>query len=279
MARAFLHYEHGKAHQLNAMQALAAGLDHHGIEADVSPGWDVTPGTQFMAAWGDLAPAEYRALPRLILEAGYINGTGDDYTANRLRFIRTAWNAVGMAADGVKAETPKPDRWAALGITLQPWKKTRFLEAGYKPSADQYALLLEQHPGDAAAPMVADFREQVELAADVRGWPLRVRHHPLYKQNERTLAEDLAGADLAITWASTAAIEAVIDGVPTYAFNKNAITAPVTRPSFLFAPYYGARLPWASALAYRQWTLAELADGTAWWHIRHHNRKRHNEPE
>jgi hypothetical protein len=273
MGRAFLHYEQGKAHQLAAMQALAGGLDHHGIKAVVSSGWDIPPGAQLVATWGDRTPREYRDRQRLILEAGYINGSGADYNANRLRFIRTSWNAQGMAGDWHEPEKPAPGRWAALNIALKPWRKTNLFDAGYVPDPNKYVLLLEQHPGDAAAPAVEDFRKQVEIACEARGWPLHIRHHPSYQGNSHTLAVDLAGAALAVTWSSTAAIEAVIEGVPTYAFNRNAITAPVTRPSFLYKPYYGDRLAWARSLAFRQWTLAELANGSAWWHIRHHNRK------
>ena len=244
-------------HQRVAMRALASGMAQHGIETRLKPA-PAYPRTtdDFVVTWGDKILAQVSGVPHLILECGYINGTGRSYTENRLRFISASWNQRHGLSAWTWGQNINGERWQALGIELQPWKQ-----------AGEYVLLLEQHCGDLAAPDVDEFRQEINRECARREWPLSVRPHPSYHHNERTLAEDLADASLAITWCSTAAVEAVIAGVPTYTLGPGSIAAPVTSHSLSDAPYLGDRIAWANRLAYRQWAMAELADGSAWPHI------------
>ena len=244
-------------HQRDAMRALASGMRRCGIETRIKPA-PAYPhfDDDFLVTWGDKIETQASGVPRLILEAGYINGSGGSYNENRQRFISTSWNHRHGLSDWAWPNGVNGERWDALGIKLQPWKQD-----------GEYVLLLEQTEGDTAAPDVEQFRRQIAQECTRRKWRWAVRRHPCHYPNQRTLAEDLAGARLAITWCSTAAVEAVIAGVPTYALGPGSIAAPVTMRSLSDAPYMGDRTTWANRLAYRQWALAELADGSAWPHI------------
>jgi len=247
------HYEH----QRDAMLALRLGMARHGIDARVKPSpCSPRPDDDFFVSWGDKNVAQANGVPHLILECGYINGSGENYTENRMRFISTSWNRRHGLSDWDWSQEASVERWDALGIEIQPWYPD-----------GEYVLLLEQHLGDKAAPDVGKFRRQVKDECAQRKWPCRVRPHPSYYRNEHTLAEDLSDALFAITWCSTAAVEAVIAGVPTYTLGPGSIASPVTRQSLSDDPYVGDRTEWANRLAYRQWTVAELADGSAWPHI------------
>ncbi len=158
--RALLISEQGTGfeHQRDAMRSLAAGMTKHGIEARVrsapaSPHAD----DNFFVSWGDPRPAQTHGVPHLILEAGYINGDGDSYNANRLRFISTSWNRRHGLSDWIWPDEPDGERWDALGIELRPWKQD-----------GKYVLLLEQHYGDRAAPHVDEFRRDIVAECERR---------------------------------------------------------------------------------------------------------------
>lgn len=231
------------------MEALAAGMAAYGDVGECSAGYAPA---DFVAVWGRRPrPPEYRH--RLYLEAGYINGTGPDYVRNRLRFISAEWDGLGNGAASVGL--CPPDRWEALGLELSPWRRTLRL----RPRL----LVLEQNPGDTTANPEA-------LDAAISGrYEVRRRPHPTVG-GCRPLAEDLAWADCAITWCSTAAVEAVIAGVPTVTLSPEAVARPVCAASLSdLARVPGIdRLPWAHSLAYRQWTFEELASGEAWRRLR-----------
>lgn len=260
--RAYLVYNPAHDHQLTAITALARGLVEHGDEVHIATDWaGVSDADEILVSWGDRAPMTDR--PRLMLEAGYINGEGPEYVDRRLRFVSTSWNGLhGYGDDGPNRPS---DRWLALGVELKPWALS-----------GDYILILEQAVGDAAAPP-AGTMDGVIKALETKGRPLRRRPHPLTAP-ARPLAVDLEGAKWAVTWSSTAAVEAVIAGVPTVALDPGAIAWPVCShwigPSWRAKGdrfYLGPREQWAYNLAYRQWTHAELASGQAWEHIRECN--------
>lgn len=245
--RAYLVYELGKKHQAAAMTALARGMAGHGVTPTIATDYAGLESHDVIVCWGDRAPVKDR--PRLMLEAGYINGAGSGYIENRLRFISTSWNGLHGRADNI-TEYP-PDRWEALGIKLEPWR-----------AVGDYVLVLDQCPGDAQAPDMQDWH--AVLRSVKHKWKrYKKRNHPLMG-NTRPLARDLAGAAVCVTWNSTAAVESVIAGIPTVTLDDGAIARPVTSHSIFDPLYIGPREQWAYNLAYRQWSLDELTSGVAW---------------
>lgn len=242
--RAFLYHD-GKSHQKQAISAFADGLKRHGISQSEHDDAD------FVVTWGQSFATEK---PRLSLEAGYINGNSGNYKQDRLRFISAGWNGMHGRADAWPKNCPD-DRWASLGISLDPWK-----ESG------QRILVCDQYPTDSQAPpdrMWQDIRRQVgEIFSDVV-----FRTHPL-AGNVGPLGLALDSCAVCITWSSSAAIEAVIRGVPTIAFDSGSMAWAVTSHSLSDPLFRGERTQWASDLAYRQYTLSEIADGTLWEYMR-----------
>ena len=72
-----------------------------------------------------------------------------------------------------------------------------------------------------------------------------------------------------VTHSSNIAIEAAIAGVPVFVSETSA-AAPVGRTDFSLIenPVYPDRTPWLQHLAYNQYSMAELGDGTAWRMLR-----------
>lgn len=242
------------------MEAFAQGMSALGdvpFMADLRSG--VPDCVDFVATWGD-RPWRSAATdkPRLYLEAGYINGTGPDYVQNRLRFVSAEWNGLGAHGDDV-GDCPD-DRWDALNITCSPWN----------PPGPKL-LVLEQHPSDGAANPGA----LSGVLKDITGFTVKRRPHPLVEPSCK-LDADLRWADCAITWGSTAAVEAIIAGVPTVVMSDRCIASEIMPNSLDGLRDVGgvSRSNWLHRLAYRQWTHAEMASGAAWRHLRERCRVR-----
>jgi hypothetical protein len=244
--KAYLHALPHRQHQVDAMTALWEGLTRHNITVASEP-----EDADFTVWWNDLAPPSVLNRPRLFLEAGYINGSSGDYVPDRLRFISAGWNA--MHNDAKVLPDAPDDRWNALGIEMKPWRVAEPVDS---------ALLLGQVNGDRSAPG-PDTWDTIIVRASERWNNVRVRKHPLVGKEPR-LSEQLAEFDVAVTWASTAAVECVVEGVPTVTLFRNAIAWPVTAHDLSGDIKIPDREQWAYNLAYRQWTHAELSDGSAW---------------
>jgi hypothetical protein len=85
------------------------------------------------------------------------------------------------------------------------------------------------------------------------------------KQSKRPLAADLEGAHALVAHASMAAVEAVILGCPVFV-DKSSAAALVGQTDLaeIERPAYPERQAWLNALAYSQFSEAELVDGTLW---------------
>lgn len=249
--KATLFYKPGQAHQLRAMSCAASGLAEHGISATVSPD-DSYPAADddFVVTWG--YKRQY-GFPQLVLEAGYINGQSGDYVQSRLQFVSTGWNGLHGRADPDPLDCP-PDRAKAFLPTIHSWRK-----------GGDYVLVCDQHPGDACAPPAGWWRE----ARGKFHHDLLYRPHPLLAPDLRPLSEALENAAACLTWSSTAAVESVLAGVPTWALDPGSPAWDVAAHHMEAPPYTGERVTWLSRLAYRQWTHEELESGLYWHHLKH----------
>lgn len=248
-----LYYKPGYQHQLDAMTLLSEGLMRHDLVSNIAPDWNLPADCEFVVCWGDKVPEGIR-VPRLLLEAGYINGQSGHYVQDRLRFVSAGWNGLHGRADPVRFDCP-PDRLRGLHLKVSPWR-----------AKGKYILVCDNHPGDAVSGPAKWWHELESL------YPLpaiRYRPHPLLKPDQEPLHEALAGAALCVTWSSTSAIESVLRGVPTVAMSESSVAWPVTSHALKDDIFVGDREPWLRELSYRQWTPDELADGTAWEYLRH----------
>ncbi len=254
--RAHLHFKQGQQHQRDAMIALAEGMSRHGIKTDVTDSYAVGD-ADLIVWWGDKVPEPLHSRPRLILEAGFINGRSGNYVQDRLAFVSAGWSGLHGRADPGPLDRP-PSRWLALDQALLPWRQD-----------GETILICGQHPGDTAAPTSKHWSVGAAGMGAHAGLPVIYRPHPLLAPDLKPLAQSLDRAAICVTWSSTCAIEAVIMGVPTIALDRGSMAWPVTSHDFADELFLGDRRQWAYNLAYRQWTHEELADGTAWEHMRY----------
>jgi hypothetical protein len=85
------------------------------------------------------------------------------------------------------------------------------------------------------------------------------------------LYDDLKKAHCVITYNSLSAIEAICEGIPTFAFENGSMIWPIRQKDFATIEnlnYNIDRTQWSYDIAYTQWTQREHATGESWAHLK-----------
>jgi hypothetical protein len=143
------------------------------------------------------------------------------------------------------------DRWQALNVPCEPWKK----QGEHIVIASPTRTYAKFH---ACEGWIAD---TIDALARVTDRQLVIRD----KESKRPLQADLRGAHAMVTHASIAAVESVILGCPVFV-HKDSAAAVVgqTDLTMIERPVYPDREKWLWSLAASQWNEQELVDGTLW---------------
>lgn len=124
--------------------------------------------------------------------------------------------------------------------------------------------------------MVTKIRQHTDREVVYRPRPVRaekgVENIPGCTYSTGPLDEALAGAGIAISYGGNFGFDAVCAGVPHFAIG-DSIARPLSetdweRLDVPRIPTEAERLQWCYDVAYCQWTLAELRDGSAWADMR-----------
>ena len=69
-----------------------------------------------------------------------------------------------------------------------------------------------------------------------------------------------------VTYNSNTMIASLTEGVPVFCDPQNSAAAPISETDFskIESPKYGDRVALFSSLAYNNWTIDEMSNGTAW---------------
>jgi hypothetical protein len=239
------------------------GLKRHGWTVEVANQWRPC---DLLVCWGVRRPNDMGAQRRhggdiCILERGYL---GD----------RFQWTSVSFGGGlngrgefrGVRSD---PERFDDHFGSLKRWKRQ-----------EGYALIIGQVPGDMSLEPVRGSLDawcgQVAAALRDKGHDVRFRPHPEAVKRGKggsipgvpTLIGDLqsalAGASLVVTFNSNTAVDSVIAGVPTVAMDRGSMAWPVTTHFFETESQTPDRHVWAAELAWKQFTMAEMASGFCW---------------
>lgn len=150
-------------------------------------------------------------------------------------------------------------RLTAMGVTVKPWKQGKHIVVC--PQSDLFMRLMAGYPGNWTTYACNAISQVTKRHIIVRGW-----------QSDKvalsgSLVDDLSDAWALVTWSSAAAVMALLEGVPVFVGTPDCA-------AFDFAGWglrhiESPRRPhgretWAAVLADNQWTIEELANGTAW---------------
>lgn len=257
-------------YQIAHCEALMEGMRRHGLTPRVAP-FDVAAGSDLAVIWSwkqmnVIADASKRGAHILVLERGFLQPR-EEYCS--------------LAVDGFNGRgkfRPAPDggmRWRRLFPDRErEWRK--------RPNG--YVLIIGQVQGDAAlfGLDVMKWAGQVARELLALGKSVVFRPHPkaqpitnlgahfpgIVKIHTGPLMQALFGAASCVTYNSTTAVEAVLEGVPTVTLDRGSIAWPVAAHDIDNLNYMPERRLWCHDMAWRQWSMKELADGAAWEHVK-----------
>lgn len=219
-----------------------------------------------VAIWGWRKGSQLRADGHrvLVMERAYI---GDRYS-----WVSLGWNGLNNhAAWPAINDFGTNNRFSRhFAQYLRPWKPI---------GSGHYALLMGQVPSDTAVRAIhfPAWAHEITRAANSLGYSVRFRPHPQMPRafvpgartyEGLTLDTELEGASFVITFNSNSGVDAVLAGVPTITMDKGAMAYPVTTHNLREQLVRPNRHEWLSKMAYRQWLPQEIADGSAWEHVR-----------
>lgn len=253
-------------HHANHLGKMADGLRLHGIEVSLFNTYpDLT--ADFAVVWGARVMERIRQQgfnrPVLVMERGYI---GD-----RFEWTSLGWDGLNGRARWNELQDNGERFWSNFGHMVCEWEEH-----------DGYALLIGQVGGDMALNGVhfASWCRRAIDAMAAKGMDVRFRPHPeAVKRGQPlpvasglviggTLADALSWASCVLTWNSNTGVEAVLAGVPTYAIDEGSMAYPVATHDLTADAVMPDREEWFRAMAWRQWRLDEIADGSAWEVVR-----------
>jgi hypothetical protein len=199
----------------------------------------------------------------VVLETGYINrGDGEHH------HYAAGFNGLNGRADFRNKGMPA-DRFEKLGVELMPWNQ------------GEDVILCGQVPWDASVEGSNHVKWLHLIAQEIRRVTKRkivFRPHPLAhvptphgcELSTGPLASDLKRAHCVVTYNSNSGVEAILSGVPAYAFDKGSMIHGICEMELenIEDPAKPDRQQWANELAYAQWTLEEMRTGETWKHLR-----------
>ena len=246
-------------HQNEHAIALMSGLERHGHKSKiVNAPYQADDG--IVACWGwrmgqVLAEAGRRVL---VMERGYI---GD----------RFSWTSLGWDGLNGRAKMPEIDDPTRFNRHFSNLLEDR--KAG-----EDYVLLIGQVPRDAALGGRDLSQWYLDTAGDckrVYGLPTVFRPHPKAPSGSypggllmasEDLVKQMSRAAAVVTYNSNTGVEATLAGLPTIAFDEGSMAWDVTAHE-LGDTYQGDRQSWANRMAWKQWSMDEIANGTALAHV------------
>lgn len=208
----------------------------------------------------------------IYIDKGFTRHTDDKY-GNRLpKYYRTSVDAFQATGYFMKQDRPS-DRWKALILELEPWRKAgdHVIVAG---GSEKYSFWHE-HEGGAtgwAWATIDEVRKYTRRPIIYRPKPSWAEAVPIsgtrFSRPPVGLRQELENCWALITFGSNAAVTAVCLGVPVFVLG-DGIAKPMglSDLSKIEEPYYPPdkeRRKWANCLAYAQFSLDEMRDGIAW---------------
>jgi hypothetical protein len=137
-----------------------------------------------------------------------------------------------------------------MGIDLKPWRKS-----------GSYVLILPQRGmGEDGVRQPEGWLQRTKNKLLEANYDCVVHYHPGQRPHPPI---DFGDAICVVTWASGAAIKALVEGIPAFYELPHWVGATASVRGFnqLDRPFYGDRLPMFRDLAWAMWRAEEIATG------------------
>ena len=184
----------------------------------------------------------------------------------RGEYYAVGWGGQAGNADFNNQNVPI-DRWNKIGKAKE-----------WQPRPDGVVVVMGQLPRDV---QVQDtdhigWCKRTVTRLQAMGEQVIFRPHPMVKEDwcikpshTGSLKDLLRMAKCVVTWNSTSAVDAILEGVPTITMDQSSIAYSITqhRLEDIKRLEYPDRTQWLAGLGYSQWTLDEMRSGEAWRHL------------
>ncbi|MFO7971577.1 MAG: hypothetical protein R6U40_07485 [Desulfobacterales bacterium] len=245
--------------------AFISGLKRHGLTAEWLHQTRYKP-CDLAVIWGVRFPHIIQGQKEcggdyLVIERGYFR--------DRMAYCSLGFNGLNGRAEFLAKDMP-PKRWFHHGVKIEKWK-----------TGGDYILLMGQVEGDQSlnGKNIRHWYERVMTRVkELTDMPVYYRPHPQSRRfvgrlrcagyKTDSLEESLSGAMCAITYNSNSGVDAVLNGVPVIAMDRGSMAWDVAQHEITMDMYLPDRMQWLFDLAYKQWTLEEIANGEAWDHLK-----------
>lgn len=194
------------------------------------------------------------------VDSGYV---GNNVTNTNPRGIKIYHRIVKNDLQHGEIRQRPADRWAALGIKLQPRRRGRriIVAAPDEKPCRFYGIDQQQWIKDTVARIKQLTDRPVEVRERAPKRIDRIATAPLSQE----LANDVHAV---VTFNSVAAVESILAGVPAFVLAPTHVAAPVANTSLdtIENPVWANRDQldaWCHSMAYGQYHVKELRDGTA----------------
>lgn len=278
-----LYVSSGKEREEEIAKAVREGFIHYGDQVVVSPTAEfsgIDPEADVGMAFG--VKGKSKAIMDAYVGAGR-HGILLDKALVRLprsshRYFRVCIDAATPNRYLMREKRPS-SRWELLNVQLKPKRKPWGGEIVLALSSQKYCDYHGLGSANAYAErLVRECREWSFFGQQIvyRPKPSWMNYRPIagtrLSRPPETMGDLLETAHVIVTHGSSAAIDAVVSGVPAIALGESAASfvagshiREVVSPPF---PSDKKRQQWAFNLAWCQWTLKELASGEAWHFLR-----------
>lgn len=215
---------------------------------------------------------------------------------------RYGWNHYGWTSGNFNNKNVDDSRWKNFekktNTTIQPWN-----------SPGDNIIIIGQKEGDSAlnslytkfgynnffdwvSDVISEIRNYSDRKIIIRPHPKNVarsirrsKHIPNNFKNVEvsnytptgtysggeSLDAELANAYCVITFSSNAGVDAVVKGIPVYAFDKDSMVYPLNQGNLSSIENLNYNIPindWQNKIAYTFWNTEELESGETWAHLK-----------
>jgi hypothetical protein len=208
----------------------------------------------------------------LYFDKGYSRDKGE---GGHTLYSRISVNAADPLAY-MMLKKRKPDRWTKLGLRMLERKPAPGGHVLVCCSSDKYCGFHDLGSAhEHAQKLVSHLRKITERHLVYRPKPSQKGVRPVggaSLSHKQSIGEALRGAHCVVTHGTTAAMDAILAGIPAVVLG-GSIARPIAETDIEkvddpFWPSIDKRLAWAAAMAYCQWTADELRSGEAWTHLK-----------
>lgn len=169
----------------------------------------------------------------------------------------------------------RSDRFREMGVNIEPWRRSdhghrHIVLAGM---GDKAAAAEGYKPEQWEREAIKTIRKHSNRPIIYRPKPSWKTARPipgvLYSPRTQELEPLLQGAWAVVTHHSNVAVEAVLAGVPAFAVDGVGADMGLAELERIESPIYpDGRELWAADIAYCQWSVAEMAAGLPWAHLK-----------